>query len=68
MMMSKGFRGGIRELVKFESRKAFEDTGGVRARLDILKEKEVEVKRGGPRIGMGVVKEISKRNVARGGT
>ena len=67
-MMSKGFRGGIRELVKFESRKAFEDTGGVRARLDILKEKEVEIKRGGPSIGMGVVKEIGKGNVTGGST
>ena len=55
-------------MVEFESRKAFKDTGGVRAGFDILKEKEVEVKRGGPRIGMGVVKEIGKRNVARGGT
>ena len=68
MMVSKGFRGGIRELVEFESRKAFKDTGGVRAGFDILKEKEVEVKRGGTRIGMGVVKEISKGYVARGST
>ena len=68
MMMSKGFRGRIREVVEFVGRKTFKDTSRVRARFDILKEKEVEVKRGGPRIGMGVVKEISRRNVARGGT
>ena len=67
MMMSKGFRGRIREVVEFIGREAFKDTDRVRARFDILKEKEVEVKRGGSRIGMGVVKEISKRNVARGG-
>ena len=63
-MMSKGFRRGIRELVEFEGRKAFEDTGGVRTGFNILKEKEIEIKRGGPSIGMGVVKEIGKGNVA----
>ena len=63
-MMSKGFRGRIREVVEFVGRKAFKDTGRVRARFDIFNEEEVEVKRGGPCIGMGVVKEISKRNVA----
>ena len=46
MMMSKGFRGGIRELVKFEGRKAFEDTGGVRTGFNILKEKEIKSQEG----------------------
>ena len=68
MMMSKGFRGRIGEVVEFEGRETFKDTDRVRARFDILKEKEVEVKRGGPRVSVAVVKEISERNVARGGT
>ena len=66
--MSKGFRGRIGEVMEFEGRETFKDTDRVRARFDILKEKEVEVKRGGPRVSMGIVKEICKGYVARGGT
>ena len=43
-MMCQGFRGGIGEVVKFVGRITIEDTDRVRARFDILKEKEVEVK------------------------
>ena len=41
--MSKGFRGRIREVVEFIGREAFKDTDRVRARFDILEEKDVEI-------------------------
>ena len=68
MMMSEGFRRGIGELVEFVGGEAFEDTGGVRTGFSVFKEKEIKIKRGGPSIGMGVVKEIGKGNVAGRGT
>ena len=63
-MMSEGFRRGIGELVEFVGGEAFEDTGGVRTGFNVLKEKEIKIKRGGPSIGMGVMKEVGKGNVA----
>ena len=67
-MMGQRFRGGIRKVVEFVGRIAVEDTDRVRAGFDILKEKEVKIEGGGPRVSMGVVKEICKGYVARGST
>ena len=42
-MMCQRFRGGIRKVVKFVGRITVKDTDRVRARFDILEEKDVEI-------------------------
>ena len=68
MMMSEGFGRGIGELVEFIGGEAFKDTGGVWTGFNVFKEKKIKIKRGGPSIGMGVMKEVGKGNVAGRGT